>query len=242
MQYLVLIACFVYPAALLIFSRNKPDGFVARYLIPHFLPFGLCTRRELRQAGIGWLVFSIWLLVTAVSISLFLPKATPGHFELLLAVCGFLVPLVAFVLFIAGLYYLIAGIFSRSDKVAPALQPITEAMVEYDKLGIYVRRVIRWNIIGTVIVVLLVGSLVAGNLLDESIRGMAGLMFGLSVVAAFVTSSRLQTCMELAILALGEHGCVLRGPIIAIPLLSWFQAIAIRNRYRRLQESPDFPR
>lgn len=106
------------------FSPNKN---LIKYFVPCFLPDKEHAKKTLRQAGAGCLFLSAWLVGIIASV------CTAVDFEILekmvwlLALVCFILPIALAMFFCIGLYYLIIGIFAKSDNVKPKFQSIFSA-------------------------------------------------------------------------------------------------------------------
>ncbi len=148
MSFLPTIVCFLAPLGVLLYHRMDPESKIIPYLIPKFLGKETHPRLELKQAGAGWILFSLWVIALSGSFLSAQTDENPSGIMAVLTVVAFIAPFVAFILLIAGIFYLVQGIFSRKENVSPALQSMFAA--DPSRLDFYVRKLMLYTKINLV--------------------------------------------------------------------------------------------
>jgi len=105
----------------------SPNKDLIKYFVPCFLPDKECSKKTLCQAGAGCLFLSAWLVGIIASVCSVVDFKTLEKMMWLLALVCFILPIVLVMFFCIGLYYLIIGIFAKSDNIRPKFQSIFSA-------------------------------------------------------------------------------------------------------------------
>jgi hypothetical protein len=95
--------------------------------VPCFLTDKEHSKKTLRQAGTGCLFLSAWLIGIIASVCSTVDFKVLEKMMWLLALVCFILPIVLVMVFCIGLYYLIIGIFAKSDNIRPTFQSIFSA-------------------------------------------------------------------------------------------------------------------
>ncbi|HKK19953.1 MAG TPA: hypothetical protein VJ983_00660 [candidate division Zixibacteria bacterium] len=236
MSYLPLIVCLLAPLGVLLYHRMDPESPITPYLTPKFLGKEKHTKNELKQAGTAWMLFSLWVVAVCASVLSVQTDKNPSGIMAIVLLIACIVPVVAFILFIAGMFYLGQGIFSRKDMVSPALQSMFAA--DAARLDFYVRKLVLYTKINLTAIALAVGLPFIEAALKVEASGAAVLINVVLLITAILSFWRMRDYVVKCRVAMGESKVGTFGTVFGPAFLIWYQAFKIRKQYQDQKESP----
>lgn len=164
------LAVFTLPVWVFLGHITAPLNPFTPYLIPRLLPDAKIATAVLRRCGAAYLALGIWLIACLVSASaahLLDPDLmTRGHW---LAGAFFVVPMLALLSAVVGLYYLAIGLFSRGAAVRPDLE--ATGHVDPACLDGYVTKLKFWFVLSFLCLAALPLELAAVYAFDSAVSG-----------------------------------------------------------------------
>jgi len=213
-----------------------PGNSAIRYLIPRFLLDKEYPRASLRQAGSGCLVLSFWLVAIVAAVSSTADFKVLEKMPWLLALLFFVLPIVSAMFFCIAIYYLVIGIFAKSDNIRPRFQSVFYADKKDVKL--YVRRLKLYTALNLSFLVVCIISLtvcgVCGKPYDEKL-----IPLNVACLIGFIiTLWRIRTYIAKTAIAMDLSGekyffSTLFSP--AAVFFVWIHAFALIRKFNQYQ-------
>lgn len=119
MEQLIYCIAIWYPLWIILLFSGFRSSEIARYFFLSMPTRGFYPRKAMRQAGVAWFCFGVWMLAAAFAIGGLIPKDVQDSSIglLIMAVIAFGVPTLALIAIALGLYFLSKGIFSTRKQV-----------------------------------------------------------------------------------------------------------------------------
>lgn len=193
----------IIPIVILTAYLFNPNKDLIKYFVPRFLPDREHSKKTFRQAGIGCLFLSAWLVGIIASVCSTVDSKILDNMLWLLSLVCFILPIILVIFFCIGLYYLIVGIFAKSDNIKPQFQSIFSA----DKADLekYIKRLKLYTVLNLSLLFMTMLS-IATNIVFEKYVGerliplnvlfLIGFILTLWRVRAYITKAAI--AMELS--------------------------------------------
>lgn len=203
---------------------------ITPYLLPRLLKKEKHPKAEFRKAGVGWLVFAVWLAGTAISIVV----TYSGYMDknkVLMGVFAFALPIFTAMSLFIGLYYLGVGIFSRSETVVPELESMFE--VDTGQLDLYVKKMNLYAKNSLRVLSLLIVSVTFQVLSDVSTT--FGILINVACLIAFILlTNRLSDYVSKTAQAMSESDVYSYGSMLGFPaslLMDFYHVYKLNKKY-----------
>ncbi len=236
MATMILALTIIYLILVIVLRLAIPGNAITPWIIPQFLSNVEYPRAVVRKAGVGWIVFSIWIATLAISLSNALPVAwTKGHLVFTVLLLA-LVPFTAFLLLISGICFLAVGVFTQSDVVRPRLQSIFAT--EPGKLDVYIRRLGLWTRVNLIVLPLAVLVPVVEAILGVKAEGPVVLLNVAFLITFIMSLWRMRAYIVKSAIAMEKSGADYFLSTLGRPsaiLMVWYHSHELRKRYATLQ-------
>lgn len=181
-KLLIEIGVLILPV--IVFSVHQK--FPGNQFTPYFIPKNLTERKYpkavLRQSGVAYWMFALWIFsFIAVTTLFFLPAIE--KIPVLLAALFFILPIILGMSLLIGLIYLCRGLFGRDDTVKPGIETIYQA--EKEQLPKYIRKIKIYNGINLSCPLLLMIAIPLEEWLGIAQNGYA-ILFNVSLLITFI--------------------------------------------------------
>jgi len=133
------------PLFVLIIKILLPNNKITSYLIPKILRDEKHSKSILRKVGVAYLLLGFWLISIIFVLHSFTVGSNNDSAIWIVDLFTATIPFISALSCVIGFYYLMIGIFSRSDYVRPKLESMD--YVEEAELNNYIRKLKTYTII-----------------------------------------------------------------------------------------------
>jgi len=222
------------PLIVLGLRRFAPTGKLVRFMTPRFLSRSEHTKVELRQAGVGWILWSAWLFLIPIAAISKVPFNWLESNRIVMAATFFVVPVTAVILQIAGWMLLIQGLTARTEQTSPLMNSIFAA--DPRKLAAYIKRMWHYARISMTALALTIVVPVTEAFLEVEPTGKVVLVNVFFLITFILTLWRTRAYVVKSSIAMSQCGMqalysTLGGP--ASIFFVWYNAYQVRQQYLR---------
>jgi hypothetical protein len=154
MRILPVLAVLLLPIFVSIFHRKIPGNRLTAWLIPEILPDQKHPKAKLRRVGTAYVVFGLWLVAIPLALTYLFPDPQIDKYPWVCGLLYFVIPLLAVLSLIVGIYYVILGVFGRGEYIRPTLESMYYAPKRNQDT--YVRKLKTYTIINLASLFLLI--------------------------------------------------------------------------------------
>ena len=126
-ELIPLITTSIIPIIILALYFFNQNNSIVKHFIPRLLSDREHSKESLRQAGVGCLCLSAWLIGIIAAVSSTIDSKIIERMVWPLALLYFVLPLILMMFFCIGVYYLAIGVLAKENNVRPKLQSIFSA-------------------------------------------------------------------------------------------------------------------
>lgn len=218
---------------------------IVRYITPRFLSGEVYTRPQILQAGIAWLVWALWLITAGMALINTLANKDTNDSSGVIEIIVFVMSIVAFATLIAGLFYLLKGVFTRGRNIRlDSASMLASDPRELDRYVAKLRFYTRFNILTAIFTVALP---LLENWAGVEPTGPVVLVNVAFIIAFIVTYWRTRFYVVTVSKALEQSGLSMIASALLGTLaffLVWYHSFRLQSKYEELaarQEPPTRP-
>ena len=126
-ELIPLIIISIVPIIILAINFLTENNRILKYFIPRLLPDREHPKESFRQAGVGCLFLSAWLIGLISAVNSTFDASILDRMLWLMALLYFVLPIILVIFFCIGTYYIAIGVFAKAEKVRPKLKSIFSA-------------------------------------------------------------------------------------------------------------------
>ena len=145
MRILPILAVVLVPIFVLVFRMKGGGHRLMAWLIPEILRDEKHPKTKLRRVGTAYFLFGLWLVAIPLALTYLLPDQQIDRYPWACGLLYFVIPLLAVLSLIIGIYYVILGVFGRGEYIRPKLESMYYAQKQNQDT--YVRKLRVYTII-----------------------------------------------------------------------------------------------